>query len=122
MRLHARSDCPLSQTGKLSIRALRLSAEFCEVYARDPDLVNESFDRSKIFVEVPIRITTNALAEVSFCYAVRRPPCNSVLTGKAGVFARVARVGLAAQVIRSSRSGVQRVLREELGQPVTVYG
>lgn len=45
------------------MRALRLSQEFCEVYARDPELVNETFDRSKIFVEVPIRITTNLLVE-----------------------------------------------------------
>lgn len=51
------------QSGKLSIRALRLSTEFCDLYTRDPDLVNESFDRSKIFVEVPIRIVTNVLAE-----------------------------------------------------------
>jgi len=58
------------QTGKLSIRALRLSSEFCDVYTRDPDLVNESFDRSKIFVEVPIRITTNALAE-AFLHGLR---------------------------------------------------
>ena len=64
-----------NQTSQLHVRALRLSAEFCEVYAKDPDMTNTVFDRSKIFEQIPIKIITNPLAE-AFLLGIKKqvPP------------------------------------------------
>jgi translation initiation factor 3 subunit H len=41
---------------------IRLSYAFCEVFAKDPEMVNSTFDRNKVFEEIPIKIIGNALA------------------------------------------------------------
>lgn len=50
------------QTGKVCIKALRLTKEFIAAYAKDPSISN-GFNRQKIFEEVPCRVTNSALAK-----------------------------------------------------------
>lgn len=58
------------QTGQLHVRALRLAHAFVEVYAKDPDMLHHTFDRAKIFEEIPVRVISNPLAE-AFLTSIR---------------------------------------------------